>query len=109
MFRACGSTDTCTGRQRVLPPHTRTEFGGLCQSCYKQDIISSQPCDRCGVVGPQHELGLCTACAWPDVVRNLLTGLDGTLRPDVEPVLAALIATDAAAGLDFVARLRHQN
>ncbi|MFD0633071.1 hypothetical protein ACFQ9X_17325 [Catenulispora yoronensis] len=109
LCKACGSTDTCAGCQRVVPLRIRTDTGGLCQTCYKHGVVAHRACARCGVLGSQHRLGLCTACAWPDAIRKLLTGPDGTVRPDIEPVLAALIATDAAAGLNFVARLRHQN
>ncbi|MGW9205657.1 hypothetical protein ACWGR4_01535 [Embleya sp. NPDC055664] len=109
LCQGCGSTGTCSGCQRVLPLRIRTETGGLCPTCFKHDTAARRACDECGAIGPQHRLGLCTACAWPDVIRKLLTGPDGTVRPDIEPVLVTLIATDAAAGLNFVARLRTQN
>ena len=42
------------------------------------------------------------------MIRKLLTGPDGTVHPAIEPVLVALIASDAAAGLNWVARARTQ-
>lgn len=108
LCKSCGSMDTCTGCRRRKPIRARTEHGIFCQSCYRNDAASHRACIRCGSVERLHHFGLCTTCAWPEVIRKLLTDPDGTVRPVIEPVLVALTATDAAAGLNWVARLRTQ-
>lgn len=100
--------DTCTGCRRRRPIRARTEHGIFCQSCYRNDTASHRTCTRCGSIERLHHFGLCTTCAWPEVARRLLTGPDGTVHPAIETVLAALTATDAAAGLNWVARARTQ-
>jgi hypothetical protein len=91
-----------------MPIRARTEHGIFCQSCYRNDTASHRACTRCDSIERLHHFGLCTTCAWPEVARGLLTGPDGTIHPAIEPVLAALTATDAAAGLNWVARARTQ-
>jgi hypothetical protein len=108
LCKSCGSMDSCTGCRRRRPIRVRTEHGIFCQSCYRNDTSSHRACTRCGSIERLHHFGLCTTCAWPEVVRWLLIGPDGTVPPAIEPVLAALAATDAAAGLNWVARVRTQ-
>ncbi len=106
LCKECGSMGTCTGCQRVRPLRIRTDVGGLCQTCYKHGPAAQHVCEHCGAIGSQHRIGICVACAWPDAVRNLLTGPNGTVRPEIQAVESALTATDAATGLNWVARTR---
>lgn len=108
LCKSCGSADTCSGCQRYLPIRSRTPEGNRCQTCHKHDAAAHRACTRCGTVERLHHFGLCAACAWPDTIRKLLTPLGGTLRPELEPVLAALVATEAATSLNWVARARTQ-
>ncbi|MGB3443210.1 MAG: hypothetical protein WBA97_31095 [Actinophytocola sp.] len=105
LCKECGSRGNCAGCRRVRPLRS----SGLCQTCHKHDTATRLACDRCGAMGSQHRLGICVACAWPEEIRRLLTGPNGTVRPDIEPVAAALAATDPATGLNWTARRRTQN
>jgi hypothetical protein len=109
LCKECGSMGTCTKCQRTLPIRFRSADMALCQSCYKNDAASRRTCVRCGTVDRLHHFGLCPACAWPDVVRKLLTAPEGTLRAELEPVLTTLSAIDANTGLSWVARVPRQN
>lgn len=108
LCKACGSVRLCAGCGRERPIRARTEAGNLCQTCYKNDPLSHRECSRCGALGPLHRFGLCATCAWPDVIRNLLTSPSGEVRADLEPVRAALNTIDAKTGLNWVARARTQ-
>lgn len=108
LCKGCGAKGICTGCQRVRPLRVRTDAGGLCQTCYKHGPATQHICERCGVIGSQHRIGICASCAWPGTVRSLLTGPEGTVRPDIQAVEAALAATDAATGLNWVARTHTQ-
>jgi hypothetical protein len=99
LCKDCGSMDICTGCGRPMPIRSRTATAVLCQSCYRNDPLSHSTCRQCGTTGRLWLVGICVSCAWPGVPRALLTGADGTVRPDLEPVLAALDAVDPATGL----------
>lgn len=98
------SRGACAGCHRVRPLRS----SGLCQTCHKHDTAAQLACDRCGAIGSQHRVGICVACAWPDVIRKLLTGPGGTVCQEIEPVVAALAATDPATDLNWAARTRTQ-
>lgn len=105
LCKECGSRGTCAGCRRVRPLRSN----GLCQTCHKHGPATQIACDRCGAIGSQHRLGICVACAWPEKIRELLTGPYGTVRPEIEAVAAALVAADPATGLNWTARRRTQN
>lgn len=109
LCKACGSTDTCTGCGRRRPIRTRTAETALCQNCYKNDPSSHSTCQRCGTTGFLYRIRLCEDCAWPDLVRTLLCGTEGTMRPELEPVRAALSAVAPATGVNWAARAAHQS
>jgi len=73
------------GRTSALEP--------LCATCYRADPASFRECVECGTVERLHHFGLCERCACPGAVRSLLAGPDGVMRPDLEPVLDALVAS----------------
>lgn len=108
LCKGCGSRGTCTSCRRNLPIRFRNAHAALCQSCYKNDDSSRRTCVRCGTVDRLHHFGLCPTCAWPDVIKRLLTSPEGTMRAELEPVLAALSATNANTGLNWIARAPRQ-
>jgi hypothetical protein len=104
LCKECSTIDTCTHCLRRRPIRAHTEKGGLCQTCYKWDSTSHRACRGCGTEERLHHHGLCRACAWPDVLRKSLTPDSGTMRPELEPIVAALAATDPRTGLNLIAR-----
>jgi len=94
-------------RPRYLPIRNRTI--NLCQTCYKYDAASHRTCTRCGAIERLHHFEFCAPCAWPDAIGKFLSGPGCTVRPEIEPVLAALTAADARSGLNSAARARTQN
>ncbi|WP_433264820.1 hypothetical protein ACQPZF_36180 [Actinosynnema sp. CS-041913] len=84
----------------------RTDEGSFCQTCYKNHESSHAECQRCGTIERLHHRGLCPTCAYPEVIRELLTPSSGTMRPELQPVLTALTATDPHTGLNWAARAR---
>ncbi|MGY2119768.1 hypothetical protein ACW9HR_38350 [Nocardia gipuzkoensis] len=81
----CGRIRHVRGRSAEREP--------LCTTCYRADPSSFQACTDCGIVERLHHFGLCERCACPSVVRSLLAGPDGVMRPELEPVLEALVAS----------------
>lgn len=108
LCKECSATDICAHCQRRRPIRAHTAKGALCQTCYKQDNTSHRPCQRCGTVERLHHHGLCAACAWPQVLRKSLTSNSGPMRPELEPIVAALAATDPRTGLNWIARASKQ-
>lgn len=108
LCKECGAMGTCAHCRRRRPIRAHTEKGALCQTCYKRDRASHRPCQRCGTIERLHHHGLCAACAWPEVLRKHLTPDSGPMRPELEPVLAALAAIDSRTGLNWMARASNQ-
>ncbi len=108
LCRECAYKNVCTGCQCIMPIRARTKTGILCQTCYKRNPASQRPCVRCGTVENLYRSKLCSACAWPDVLRRLLTPAGSTMRPDIEPLVTALSTIDPRTGLNWVARTQTQ-
>lgn len=73
----------------------RVEGGGsLCSTCYRKDPISFQHCIDCGRLERLHHFGLCERCSCPGVLGKLLSGPDGAMRTELEPLYQALLAND---------------
>jgi hypothetical protein len=84
----------CAQCDRIRQIRGRTaEHEPLCTTCYRANPSSFQACKHCGIVERLYHFGLCERCACPGVVRSLLAGPDGVMRPDLEPVLEALVAS----------------
>jgi len=108
LCKECSTTDTCAHCRRRRPIRAHTEKGALCQTCYKQDSTSHRTCQRCGTVERLHHHGLCAACSWHQVLRKSLTPSNGAMRLELEPVVAALAATNPRTGLNWMARASKQ-
>lgn len=78
----CGRLRKVTGRTANGQP--------LCRTCYRKHPVSFRSCTECGTVEHLHHRGLCTRCAAPRQLRTALARPDGSVRPDLEPVITAL-------------------
>lgn len=97
--KPCG---TCGTAKRVYG-HA-ADGTALCRSCYGKDPAAWGDCRRCGVHERLHSHGLCHKCTAADQLREVLTGADGTVRAEVEPLLTALEASDPKAVLAWLRR-----
>jgi hypothetical protein len=86
--------EICIGCNKRRYVNARTGQGPSCATCYKKSPISFRACSSCGSVERLHHFGLCPRCACPGVVRGLLSRPDGTIRPELGPVIDALLAND---------------
>ena len=77
--------------------NARTEHGPLCSTCYAKDPISFRQCTGCGSVERLYHFGLCPRCACPGILRGMLARPDGTIRPELEPVIGAMLANNPVA------------
>ena len=89
----------CNTRKEV---YARTQDGPLCQTCYSKDPISFRECTSCGTLERLYHFGLCARCACPGVVRGLVVRADGTIRPELGPVIGALLTNDPVALLEWL-------
>ncbi|MEU2865133.1 hypothetical protein ACIQWL_51280 [Streptomyces mirabilis] len=78
----CGHVRFCKGRG----PNGEA----LCRVCYAKHPIARRNCVQCGVLERLYHHGLCNPCALDRQLTGLLGGPDGTVRPDLEPVLQCL-------------------
>ncbi|MFD5180595.1 hypothetical protein ACFWM1_32630 [Nocardia sp. NPDC058379] len=87
--------ECCLHCRRLRYSAKRLEGGGsLCSNCYKKDPISFQHCVDCGALERLHHFGLCERCACPGILGQMLSGPDGVMRPELEPLYHALLAND---------------
>ncbi|MBX7269580.1 hypothetical protein KIF24_28600 [Micromonospora sp. Llam7] len=97
--RCAGPRERCVHCHRVRPVVGRPPDGPVCGACWRRDPAATHPCQRCGTVTWLHHFGLCPACACPEVLRELLTAADGTLRPAATTVLDVLAGDDNPAAV----------
>ena len=88
----CGlAPQPCSACGKTRRVNTRTPTGQpLCRSCWGKNPLSFQDCTRCDNHEPLWRNGLCCSCTRDDIISEVLTGPDGTVRPDLHPVAAAL-------------------
>ena len=91
----------CNTRQEVK---ARTEDGPLCSTCYGKDPISFRECTGCGSLERLYHFGLCPRCACSGVLLGMLVRSDGTIRPELEPVIGALLTNDPVALLHWLGK-----
>lgn len=101
----CGRRiEPCIRCHRPRPVQARLPDGPLCKTCANNDPALHRPCADCGRVDRLHHRR-CTTCAYPMLLHDLLAGSPGgQLRPELEPVLAALTASNPQAGLTMLER-----
>jgi hypothetical protein len=104
----CGSCgrrrEPCCRCGRTRRVGGRIPDGPICRTCYQHEPAYFKHCDQCGAFEKLHHFGLCQACAAPVVLRRALTRPDGTVRTELEPVIAVLLAGEAAALLHWLQR-----
>ncbi|MBC9719627.1 hypothetical protein H9Y04_44885 [Streptomyces sp. TRM66268-LWL] len=101
----CGRpSEQCESCGRLRRVTGRTADGrALCRTCYRKHPASFRACTECGAIEYLHHRGLCTRCAAPGQLRAVLSGPDGSMRPELEPVIAALIGSDPYRLLVWIA------
>jgi ribosomal protein L40E len=78
----------CAGCHQSHPLIGRDATGaGLCGPCAGADIDFT--CRQCGRSGYPYGHGRCAYCVLADKVTELLTGPDGTVAPELQPLAAA--------------------
>jgi hypothetical protein len=77
----CGATRVLAGRS--------PEGEDLCGPCCGMDTLDFA-CRRCGFPGDIYADGLCTRCVASDRVRDFLSGDDGTISPQLQPLADTL-------------------
>lgn len=82
----CGHTGMTPGRDDVEGP--------LYPRCSK--IPLDLTCNRCGDETWLAKANVCWRCLLDDIVRGLLSGPNGTVSPELEPLAAAIIAMPRA-------------
>lgn len=104
--KRCGDVpQPCSRCGKTYPVKSRTPKGEpLCQTCYAKDPSSHRTCTECGVHERLHQGGRCIACAARHSLRQALSGDDGHMRPELEPVFNALLRARPNAILDWVNR-----
>ena len=86
--------EVCIGCNKRMEVNARTGSGPLCAVCYAKDPISFRECVSCGNVERLYHFGLCPRCACPGMLYGMLARPDGAIRPELEPVISALLAND---------------
>jgi hypothetical protein len=86
--------EICVGCQTRKEVNARTEAGPLRGTCYAKDPVSFRECTTCGSLERLHHFGLCPRCACPGVLHGMLSRPGGTIRPELEPVITALLANE---------------
>lgn len=82
---------TCAVCARSRPIHGRTALGEpLCAACWITHPGRRRPCVRCGTLQLPYRAGRCMGCTARADLCEALTGTDGRMRPELEPVYRAL-------------------
>ncbi|WP_405959434.1 site-specific integrase (plasmid) [Streptomyces sp. NBC_00868] len=90
--RACSrKLEPCIDCGRASRVTARTARGPVCENCWEKAPEAHRPCQQCGVVERLFHFGLCRRCAGERQLRTLLTPPNGTRRPELDKVAAALL------------------
>ncbi|GAA3872472.1 hypothetical protein GCM10023084_26790 [Streptomyces lacrimifluminis] len=93
----------CAGCGKIHRPNGRTPDGKpLCQTCWAKHPAARRPCTACGSLERRFHFGLCAACAARRHLTEALTGTDGTVRPELAPVMEAMLRPPPLAVLRWV-------
>lgn len=107
----CGQKPVpCSGCGKLRRVSSRSPDGEpLCRHCWSKHPAARRPCTECGTVDQPYEHGRCIACVVRERLRSILTGSRHRMRPEIEPVFAALLRTQPRALLRWIrpASARH--
>lgn len=88
--------NACSVCGKVKPVQAKTDDGNdVCRECHLRDSRSFKDCVRCGAHERRYRRGMCVSCAAPELLVERLTGPDGTMHPDLQPVFDVLAGTPA--------------
>jgi hypothetical protein len=88
------SPAACARCQQVQPLLAQDEGGGpLCGPCVGFSV-EAYTCRRCSAVGNPYKKGLCARCLLRDRLKALLSGPDGVLPQQLQPVMEAFSVVD---------------
>ncbi|MEV7192700.1 zinc ribbon domain-containing protein [Streptomyces sp. NPDC093510] len=69
----------------------RTTRGPFCENCWERAPEAAKQCKGCGTIEKLFHYDLCRRCAGERHLRKLLTSPDGTIRPELDKVVSALL------------------
>lgn len=92
----CG---TCHRLKRV---GARVDGKPLCQRCAAHEPALRRPCTSCGTVDHLYSFRLCAACAAPGVLGASLSGQDGVVRAELEPLRDVLLRSSPSSLLRWL-------
>lgn len=101
----CGAEKRpCADCGKTVRIFARTPEGeGVCPTCWRKHPASRRPCRNCGTVAHLAYRSMCAPCALRHRLHDLL-GIDGQLRPEMDPVFEALSRRDPTAMLWWLDR-----
>ncbi|MDI3408941.1 hypothetical protein [Streptomyces cavernicola] len=94
----------CASCGKTVRINTRAPDGaGLCTTCWRSHPASKRACRACGEVTHLVAAGRCAPCAAHHQLHELLS-THSRVRPDVQPVLDALLRRDPQAMISWLSR-----
>ncbi|MEV7393399.1 hypothetical protein [Streptomyces sp. NPDC091215] len=95
LCKPCGAPKpTCSQCGHPRRCHGRTPQGErLCKSCWQAHPVSQRTCAGCGSTAKLFHYALCTSCAARRRLTSVLSTGHDSMRPELEPVLDALLHT----------------
>ncbi|MFF7941545.1 hypothetical protein ACFZC5_17680 [Nocardia gamkensis] len=96
--------EPCIGCGKTLQVRARTPGGPMCTACYRKNPESFRQCTGCGVLERLHHHGLCKRCAADRILTEILAATDSDLGRTLQPLHAALVATDPRAILEWLGK-----
>lgn len=82
----------CSQCDRNRPTYGRTAEGKpLCETCWNRHERARRACTQCGTIERLFHFGLCAGCAARRQLSLALSGPDGTVDAELEPVYSALV------------------
>jgi hypothetical protein len=89
-LRRRGTCLTCAAERRLV--HPPGPDATTCADCAGLPV--SHTCTDCGIEDRSYERGRCAPCSLARRTAAALTGTDGAIRPELEPVYRAITTTD---------------
>ncbi|MFJ2911519.1 hypothetical protein ACIO8F_19345 [Streptomyces sp. NPDC087228] len=103
----CGNCGTkpkpCAGCGGIFRTSGRTPEGEpLCQTCWAKHPAAHRSCTQCGSVERLYRHGQCADCARAGDLREVLSLPGGLVRPELEPVVQALLTPPPRTVLHWI-------